>query len=379
LRWWANAFCCVEARNIDDPSRRTSETERGARGHAGKQGAGFMFLDFYHMREQPFGVTPDPRFLYLSPTHREALASLFCGVEAGRGFVALIAEPGMGKTTLLLQLLERLRKSSCVTFLFQTQCDSREFLRYMLADMGIESQGQDVVQMHKQLNGALIRFKHAGTRFVLVIDEAQNLSDKVLETVRLLSDFETPASKLMQIVISGQPQLGTKLAGDSLLQFRQRIAILSRLEPFSPAETGRYIDYRLHVAGYDGGPLFTSEARAMIAARSRGIPRNINNLCFNALTLACAVGSKKVDARMVAEAASDLDVEASTRGRNAPSQSPDPPSQAHGAAGLLGEGGLGRRPLRAAALAASLVLASLFFFPSVRGLVEPMASVWNWT
>jgi general secretion pathway protein A len=268
-----------------------------------------MFLDYYHLREQPFGVTPDPRFLYLSQTHREALASLYYGVESGRGFLALIAEPGMGKTTLLFQLMERVRKSACFAFLFQTQCDSREFLRYLLADMGIDSHGHDLVEMHEQLNAALMRLKRAGMRFVLIIDEAQNLDDSVLETVRLLSDFETPSSKLMQIILSGQPQLAAKLARPSLAQLRQRIAILSRLEPFSPAETRQYIDHRLQVAGYDGGPLFTSEATAIIAAQGRGIPRNINNLCFNALSLGYALGRKKVDGEMVLEAVRDLDVE----------------------------------------------------------------------
>jgi len=279
-----------------------------------------MFLDHYHLREQPFGVTPDPRYLYLSRTHREALASLYYGVEAGRGFLALIAEPGMGKTTLLFQLMERVRKSACFGFLFQTQCDSREFLRYLLADMGIDSQGHDLVEMHEQLNAALMRLKRAGMRFVLVIDEAQNLDDSVLETVRLLSDFETPTSKLMQIILSGQPQLALKLARPALAQLRQRIAILSRLEPFSPAETEQYIGYRLGVAGYDGGPLFTSEATAIIAARSGGIPRNINNLCFNALSLGCALGRKKVDGEIVLEAVRDLDVELLACGGNGKSK-----------------------------------------------------------
>jgi hypothetical protein len=173
----------------------------------------------------------------------------------------------------------------------------------------------------------------------------------------------------MQIILSGQPQLATKLAGPSLLQFRQRIAILSRLEPFGIEETDRYINHRLQVAGYEGDPLFTSDARAMIAARSGGIPRNINNLCFNALTLGCAVGRKKVDGGIVLEAASDLDVEDLARERNAPAQTPVPPPQPGEAAGLVGEGDLRRRLLGAAALAAPLLLASLFLFPSVRAHV----------
>ena len=336
-----------------------------------------MFLDYYHLREQPFGVTPDPRFLYLSQTHREALASLYYGVESGRGFLALIAEPGMGKTTLLFQLMERMRKSACFGFLFQTQCDSREFLRYLLADMGINSHGHDVVEMHEKLNDALMRLKRAGMRFVLVIDEAQNLDDRVLETVRLLSDFETPSSKLMQIVLSGQPQLAVKLARPSLAQLRQRIAILSRLEPFSPAETDQYIGYRLRVAGYDGGPLFTSEATAIIAARSRGIPRNINNLCFNALSLGCALGRKKVDGKIVLEAVRDLDVKplgmtchpesaAAAEGSVQSAVPPAPAAEPRNAPRLAEHSGLGHRPFRIAALAASLVLACLFLFPSLR-------------
>ena len=330
-----------------------------------------MFLDYFKLKEQPFGVTPDPRFLYLGPTHREALASLYYGVEAGRGFMALIAEPGMGKTTLLFQLLERLRKSASVAFLFQTQCDSREFYRYLLADIGIECQGNDVVQMHEQLNQALVRLKRAGMRFVLVVDEAQNLDDSVLETIRLLSDFETPSSKLMQIILSGQPQLATKLAGPSLLQLRQRISILSRLKPFGPKETSRYMDHRLRVAGHDGGPLFTSEARALIAARSGGIPRNINNLCFNALTLTCAIGRKKVDAGTVLEAAHDLDFEGIARERSAHLPTPGLPPQAHAPAILAGQAGFGHRPFRAAGFVASVLLAGLFLLPSVRGLVAP--------
>ena len=337
-----------------------------------------MFLDYYHLREQPFGVTPDPRYLYLSRTHREALASLYYGVEAGRGFMALIAEPGMGKTTLLFQLMERVRKSACYAFLFQTQCDSREFLRYLLADMGIESHGRDLVEMHEQLNAALMRLKHAGMRFVLVIDEAQNLDDSVQETVRLLSDFETPSSKLMQIILSGQPQLAVKLARPALAQLRQRIAILSRLEPFSPAETGQYIDHRLRVAGYDGGPLFTSEATAIIAAQGRGIPRNINNLCFNALTLGYALGRKKVDGEIVREAVRDLDVEplahlgmpchpgsaAADEGSPQCALPPAPPAQPRSVPRLAVPSGLGHRPFRIAALAAS-VLACLVLFPSL--------------
>jgi len=267
-----------------------------------------MFLDFYGLREQPFGVTPDPRYLYLSVGHREALASLIYGVESGRGFMALVAKPGMGKTTLLFQLLERLRSSAQTVFLFQTQCESREFLRYILADLGFDPREQDLVTLHRQFNEVLIREKRAGKRFVLAIDEAQNLNESVLETIRLLSDFETPRDKLMQIIVAGQPQLAQKLALPSLAQLRQRVSMLVRLNPFTPQETVSCVEHRLRVAGYTGGPLFTPEAQAIIAARSEGIPRNIVNLCFNALSLGCALERKIIDAEILQEVLADLDV-----------------------------------------------------------------------
>src|ERR1700730_9900491 len=134
-----------------------------------------MFLDFYRMREQPFGVTPDPRFLYLGESHREALASLYYGIESNRGFVALIGQPGMGKTTLAFQHLERLQKACRTVFLFQTQCNTRELFQYLLNGLGIDAEGMELVSMHNKLNQILSREMLAGRRFVLAIDEAQNL------------------------------------------------------------------------------------------------------------------------------------------------------------------------------------------------------------
>ena len=268
-----------------------------------------MFLDYYGLREQPFGVTPDPRFLYFSPAHREALASLFCGIDAGRGFLALIAEPGMGKTTLLFQLLERLKGSVRSAFLFQTQCNSHELLRYLLEALGLDSRGQDIVQMHAQLNQLLYREALAGRRVVVFIDEAQNLSDSVLETVRLLSDFEAADRKLLQIVLAGQPDLAQRLMSPGLAQLRQRISVIAGLERLPAAETVRYVNHRLQVAGYDGLELFTPGALVLIAERSEGIPRNINNICFNAMSLGLAMGRRKIEARVVQEALHDLSLE----------------------------------------------------------------------
>src|SRR5213593_3745473 len=232
-----------------------------------------MYLDFYKLRDQPFGVTPDPRYLYFSPGHREALASMFYGIETGRGFLSLVAEPGMGKTTLLFQLLQRWKGYVHSAFLFQTQCDSRELIRYLLDDLGIENKGEDIVRMHSELNEFLFRETKAGRRVVVFIDEAQNLSDTVLETVRLLSDFEAPDRKLLQIVLAGQPELEQRLMRPGLTQLGQRIAVRARLDSLPPAEVVRYLNHRLHVAGYPGTQLFTPEASAAIAEYSRGVPR----------------------------------------------------------------------------------------------------------
>jgi general secretion pathway protein A len=268
-----------------------------------------MFLNFYQLREQPFGVTPDPRYLYFSPGHREALASLFYGVETGRGFLSLVAEPGMGKTTLLFQLLQRWKGYVHSAFVFQTQCDSRELIRYLLDDLGLNSDGEDIVRMHSELNDFLYRETKAGRRVVVFIDEAQNLSDTVLETVRLLSDFEAPDRKLLQIILAGQPELEQRLARPGLAQLRQRIAIQSRLEALPSGEVIRYVGHRLKVAGYEGTELFSAGALELIAERSRGIPRLINNICFNALSLGCARQARQIDSDLAKEAVADLSMD----------------------------------------------------------------------
>jgi len=268
-----------------------------------------MFLDHFGLREQPFGVTPDPRFLYMSPSHLEASASLSYGIQTRQGFMALIAKPGMGKTTLLFHLLENLRNSARTVFLFQTHSGSRQFLRSLMADLGVNDQDDDLGHMQRRLNEVLIGELRAGRRFVVVIDEAQNLGKSVLETVRMLSNFEVPGAKLMQIVLAGQPQLADKLASGNLIQLRQRISIMSRLTQFNAVETAEYVSHRLQVAGYKGDSLFAPEALAIINTQSEGIPRNINNLCFNALTLGFANGQKNIDAPILYEVLKDLDVE----------------------------------------------------------------------
>ena len=268
-----------------------------------------MLTQHFKLNFQPFGVTPDGRFLYLSQTHREAIASLLYGIQACRGFTALIAPPGMGKTTVLLHMLGVLIGNARTSFLFQTLCAPEQFLRSLLTDLGIDNEGDDVAQMHGKLNAYLLRESKAGRQVVVVIDEAQNLDEPVLELVRMLSNFETPGKKLMHLILCGQPQLAEKLASERLTQLRQRISIVARLSPFSADETREYIDHRLQVAGaVPENTIFSRQAYDMIAAQSGGIPRNINNLCFNAMSLACALKKSQVDSSMVRETIDDLNL-----------------------------------------------------------------------
>jgi general secretion pathway protein A len=270
-------------------------------------------LAFYGLPQQPFDVTPDPAYLYFTPSHREALASLKEGIENFRGFMVLVAEPGMGKTTLLNKLMEEVSDSARVVFLFQTQCSSRELLCFILNELEVDHTGMDVVAMHRALNQALLEEMLRGRRFVLLVDEAQNLQEPVLETIRLLSDFETTHSKLIQIVLAGQPQLAETLMRPSLVQLRQRITVLSSLKALSAEETSEYVEHRLLASGWDGKLLFTPEALAQIAESSAGVPRSINNLCFSALLSGFHRGLEVVDADTVKAVAGKLDLESLVR------------------------------------------------------------------
>src|SRR5215470_8283502 len=259
-----------------------------------------MVLDYYNLKEQPFGVTPDPRYLYLSRTHREALASLAYGIQSGRGFISLVAGPGMGKTTIVRHLLQQLEGSARMAFLCQTLCQPEEIMRALLRDLGVADDTSDVVRMEEHLNAVLLAEARAGRKVIVVIDEAQNLDDSALERVRLLSNFETATDKLMQIVLAGQPQLGEKLASQQLLQLRQRMSIVARLQPLDQEETSLYIAHRLRMARFDfSNPLFSAEAETLIAKYSEGIPRNINNICFSALSLGCVERQKTIQPDMI--------------------------------------------------------------------------------
>ena len=260
-----------------------------------------MLLQYFGFKVDPFGVNPDPRCLYLSRTHRQALEALEFGFSSNRGFTAMIAPPGTGKTTLLFRFLEDIRDSARVVFLFDIdpECEPREFVAHILRDLGI-APARGSAKMHDQLSNEVIKENRAGRKFVIVIDEAQNLSEAVLERVRLLTNFETSRGKLIQIILSGQSQLSEKLLHASLVQLRQRISTVCHIESLSAEETVGYIDYRLKMAGSLGENLFTAGAVKLIAEASQGTPRTINNLCFNALALCAKMNLRQVDATMVA-------------------------------------------------------------------------------
>ena len=311
----------------DYPKMILQERENEAVGAV--ENVGTDVLTYFGLPQQPFDVTPDPTYLYASPSHREALSALKDGIEHFRGFLVLAAEPGMGKTTLVHKLMEELADSARVVFLFQTQCSSRELLCFILNELEVDHSGMDVVAMHRALNQALLEEMLRGRRFVLIVDEAQNLSEPVLETIRLLSDFETTHSKLIQIVLSGQPQLAETLMRPSLVQLRQRVAVLSSLKALSATETAEYIEHRLRAAGWHDRIIFSSEALDQIAESSQGVPRSINNLCFNSLLKAFHSGLQYVDASVVREVAERLDIEQLMRPLQSTgnSREPAPPTQ----------------------------------------------------
>lgn len=269
-----------------------------------------MVLDYFKLREQPFGVTPDARYLFLSSTHREALGSLLYGIDEGCGFLTLIASPGLGKTTLLFHVLHQLREKALTVFLFQTVCTSNDLLRALLAGLGVQDPQGSLVQLQSKLAEVLVAQARLGKRVVVVIDEAQNLDDSVLELIRMLSNFETPREKLIQIILSGQLELAEKIASPDLEQLRQRVSIFSELTPFAREDTQRYMDHRLRVAGYTlDRPLFTRDAVALIDDASHGVPRNINNLCFNALSLAYALQRKPIDSEIIRTVIAERDLD----------------------------------------------------------------------
>jgi general secretion pathway protein A len=265
-----------------------------------------MYEKHFGFVELPFNVSPDPRFFYTNPVYREALVTLHYGIETRKGFVIITGEAGTGKTTLLRMLMHNLDSAIHTAFIFNPRLSFTALLRFILSDLGVASSAKDRLKLMEQLNSHLIEQLKKGHTVALLVDEAQALSDEILEELRLLSNLETDREKLIQIVLMGQPELEHKLDQPELRQLKQRVTLRCRLLPLSQPEVGLYIASRLKTAGYEGKELFVPEAVEQITRYSNGIPRVVNVICDNALVIASAASKKHVSAEMIEEAARDL-------------------------------------------------------------------------
>jgi type II secretory pathway predicted ATPase ExeA len=267
-----------------------------------------MYRSFFGLRALPFGASPDPRFLFLRPQIREALACLQYGIAARKGFVVMTGEVGTGKTTLLQTVLATLAKGRTSTaFVFNPRLDVLDFLEFVLTDFGVSPRTRTKSGMLLQLNNWLIDQFRAHQLCAIVIDEAQNLSWELLEEIRLLTNLETSSEKLVQIVLSGQPELEDKLHHPSVRQLRQRISLWCRTQPFTPEETQAYIAERLRIAGATQEVL-SPEAAQLVHCYSKGIPRIINLICEHALIDAYAEQIRPIPEFIVASVGAELDL-----------------------------------------------------------------------
>jgi general secretion pathway protein A len=271
-----------------------------------------MYNEFFGLKESAFNVSPDPRYFFLTPVMREALAGLAYGVQRRKGIILLTGEVGTGKTTLLNQLMDWLRQNQAATaFVFNTRLNVEDLFNYILTDFGISCASRAKSDMLIRLNTWLLHRYVAGEPepAVLIVDEAQNLSLELLEEIRLLTNLETSNEKLLQIVLSGQPELEWKLKDPKLRQLRQRITLRYRTSQFSLSETLSYIEERLRIAGAKGEPIFPPEAIESIHDYSRGVPRVINVLCEHALINAFAGRQKRVSVGLIHEVAQEFELD----------------------------------------------------------------------
>jgi general secretion pathway protein A len=265
-----------------------------------------MYESFYGLRENPFNVTPNPEYIYLGENHREALAQLLYGVRERKGFIVITGEVGTGKTTLIHYLLHKMNDDHIKTaLLFNPKLTVNDFIKYILKDLGVRVQGKTKGEYLHNLHRYLLHAYQRDERVILIVDEAQGLKPELFEEIRLLSNLETSRSKLLQIVLLGQPELDNTLSQPGLRQLRQRINLRYHLQPLSEEETKEYIGKRLRIAGTKE-PIFTEKAIKQIYLKSGGTPRLINILCDNALLNGYALNQKRVDERSVKEVAKDL-------------------------------------------------------------------------
>ncbi len=268
-----------------------------------------MYKQFFHLESEPFTINPDPRFLCMMPHTREALACLQHGIASRKGFMVLTGEVGTGKTTLLRHTLNALHRTRIHSaFIFNPRLEILDFLEFVLADFGLTPVSHTKASMIIQLNRWLIDRYREGEICVIVVDEAQNCSWELLEEIRLLTNLETSSQKLAQIVLSGQPELETKLRQPNVRQLRQRIALWCRTKALTAAQTTDYINGRLKIAGTTA-EIFLPDAVQLIHKASHGIPRLINLICENALIFAYVDQFRQVPASVAYAAIQDLNLE----------------------------------------------------------------------
>ena len=266
-----------------------------------------MYTEFFGFTDKPFNVTPDPKYLYLSSSHQEALASMIYGIRERRGFVSIIGEVGTGKTTLLHTLFNELDKDIATVFIFNTRINFNQLLHNILIELELTPISNNKSELLHQLNDHLIKKLSLGENVALIIDEAQNLPSTVLEELRMLSNLETARDKLLQILLVGQPELDTKLRSPHLRQLKQRIGINCYLTPLNHEERKKYILHRLTIAASKDDNIFSDKAIELICKHSRGIPRIINILCDNALLSAYGKETRRIDTDIVEEIISDYE------------------------------------------------------------------------
>lgn len=267
-----------------------------------------MYQEFFEFLARPFELTPDPEFLYLSADLKEVLATLEYGIIQRRGFILLVGKPGTGKTTLLNSLMEKAKRNANFAYLFNPALDFDDLLHTLMVKLGLATVDEELSKtkaMHR-LNTFVAEEFEKDKNTVIIVDEAQYLEAKTLEGLRLLSNLETRKDKLIQIIISGQPELATTLGQKKLVQLAQRIGLRCQTKPLSEKETHEYIEHRLKVAGYKGPQLFANKATKTIWTYAEGIPRTINIVCDNALLTAYSKDTKRIDASIVQEVIKDL-------------------------------------------------------------------------
>lgn len=265
-----------------------------------------MYNEYYGFVRAPFEMSPDPSFLYLGEAHREGLATLVYAVNSGKGFVMLTGEVGTGKTTLIHALLGQLDATTNSAFIFNPRLDPIGFFRMLFEELGVGPACDSKAEYLLALNQYLIEKLAANEKVLLIVDEAQNLSAEMLEEIRLLSNLETPTSKLIQIMLVGQPELQELVDKPELRQLRQRIALRHRLRPFDQDEIFDYVDERLAKAGYTGRGLFSKKAIKELYRVTEGSPRMINNVCDGALLIGYARMEDSIGPETILEVAGDL-------------------------------------------------------------------------